>query len=133
MDAFGVAADAFVVNRVSEMLKETFCEWRNVRAESVVGATQGKLRSDLTKASNFLFFGGSRVPALRKLQDLSVESPSWARPVPKKNLVIKLRRIRGQSSRGFGRFDSLGNHLAFHVRARVPHLGLCICNRPCHP
>jgi hypothetical protein len=36
VDAFGVAADAFVVNRVSEMLKETFCEWRNVRAESVV-------------------------------------------------------------------------------------------------
>jgi hypothetical protein len=49
----------------------------------------------------------------------SVESPSWPRPVPKKNLVIKLRRIRGQSSRGFGRFDSLGNHLAFHVRARI--------------
>jgi hypothetical protein len=36
VDAFGVAADAFVVNRVSEMPKETFCEWRNVRAESVV-------------------------------------------------------------------------------------------------
>ena len=73
------------------------------------------------------------VPALRKLQILSVGSPSWARPVPKKNLVIKLRRIRDQSSRGLGRFDSLGNHLAFHVRARVPHLGLCICNKPCHP
>jgi hypothetical protein len=36
VDAFGVAADAFVVNRVSEMPKESFCEWRNVRAESVV-------------------------------------------------------------------------------------------------
>jgi hypothetical protein len=40
------------------------------------------------------------------------ENQETVADVPKKNLVIKLRRIRGQSSRGFGRFDLLGNHLA---------------------
>jgi hypothetical protein len=49
-----------------------------------------------------------------------------------KILLIKLWRLRGRLSCGFGRSGSLENRLAFHVHARFPRLGLCICNKPCH-
>ena len=89
MDAFGVAADAFVVNRVSEMLKETFCEWRNVRAESVVNPSAflaGPDKASVAQKSQVSGKGG-----LRRLKSVA--------QLANTKLVVTQRRNHPQACR----------------------------------
>ena len=89
MDAFGVAADTFVVNRVSEMLKETFCEWRNVRAESVVNPSA--FLAGLDKASVAQKSQVSGKGGLRRLKRVA--------QLANTKLVVTQRRNHPQASR----------------------------------
>jgi hypothetical protein len=66
LDAIGVAADALVLSRVGEMLKETLSEWRSVRAESVVNPSA--FLAGLDKASAVQKRQMSRRGGLRRLK-----------------------------------------------------------------
>ena len=113
MDAFGIAADAFVVSRVSEMLKETFCEWRNVRAESVVNPSA--FLAGLNKASVAQKSQVSGKRGLRRLKRVAQFANA--------KLVVTQRRNHPQASRVcecLGKCDG-----GFHISVYTDMLWRC--------
>jgi hypothetical protein len=106
-DAIGVAADALVVSRVGEMLKETLSEWRNVRAESVVNPSA--FLAGLDKASVAQKRQVSERGGLRRLKRVAqlANASSWSR-----NAATTRKRV--------GSANALANATAAFIYRCIP-------------
>lgn len=115
LDAIGVAADALVVSRVGEMLKDTLGEWRNVRAESVVNPFAFLAGLDKTSVAQKRQVSGKG--GLRRLKRVA--------QLANAKLVVAQRSNHPQASRvcqSLGKCDG-----GFHISAYTDMF--CRCQR----